>query len=107
MVTRTGRAGPLFHLDLGFVIPLDHLVVLDLCGQWIGDDGVREITMQKESKTLRWLGLAHTRLGHDGVQYLCDSPHLMLNYLNVTGNDLTLSQQAGLQRRFPNAVIES
>ena len=86
-------AGPLFHLDLGFVIPWDHLVVLDLCGQWIGNEGVREITAQKESKALRWLGLAHNGLGHDAVRYLCDSPHLALNYLNVQGNNLTLSEK--------------
>jgi hypothetical protein len=103
----TGHAGPLFHLDLGFVIPWDHLVILDLCGQWIGNEGVREITVQKESKALRWLGLAHNGLSHDAVQYLCDSPHLALNYLNVQANNLTLSEKAALQRRFPDAVIES
>jgi uncharacterized protein (TIGR02996 family) len=103
----TGHAGPLFHLDLGFVIPWDHLVILDLCGQWIGNEGVREITVQKESRALRWLGLAHNGLSHDAVRYLCDSPHLALNYLNVQGNNLTLSEKAELQRRFPNAVIES
>lgn len=103
----TGNAGPLFHLDLGFVIPWDHLVVLDLCGQWIGDEGVREITAQKESRALRWLGLAHTRIGSDAVRYLCDSPHLGLNYLDVQGNNLSLSEKAQLQRRFPEAVIES
>lgn len=101
------RAGPLFHLDLGFVIPWDRLVILDLCGQGIGNDGVREIAVQRDSKSLRWLGLAHNGLGHDAVQYLLDSPHLALNYLNVDGNNLTLSEKAALQRRFPNAVIDS
>lgn len=100
-------SGPLIHLDLGFVIPWDHLVLLDLTGQKIGNHGVSEITRQKEAASLRWLNLAHNGLGADAVHYLIDSPHLSLNYLNVTGNDLTLSQQAALQRRFPNAVIES
>jgi hypothetical protein len=99
--------GPLFYLDLGFVIPWDYLVILDLTGQRIGNHGVSEITRQKEAASLRWLNLSHNGLGADAVDYLTGSPHLALNYLNVTGNDLTLSQQAALQRRFPNAVIES
>ena len=101
------HAGPLFHLDLGFVIPWDHLVILDLCGQGIGNDGVREISIQKESRALMLARSAHNGLGHDAVRYLCDSPHLALNYLNVQGNNLTLSEKASLQRRFPDAVIES
>jgi len=100
-------AGPLFYLDLGFVIPWDRLVVLDLSGQWIGNDGVREITATRESAALRWLGLAHNGLGADAVRYLCDSRHLALNYLDVKGNNLTLSEIAALSRRFPDAVIES
>ena len=99
--------GPLSYLDLGFVIPWDHLVVLDLTGQNLGNHGVSEITRQREAASLRWLNLAHNRLGADAVDYLSDSPHLALNYLNVTGNNLTLSQLAALQRRFPSAVIES
>jgi uncharacterized protein (TIGR02996 family) len=107
IVPGTGSPGPLFHLDLGFVIPWDHLVILDLCGQWIGNDGVREITSARESRALRWLGLAHNGLGADAVRYLCDSPHLALNYLNVQGNNLSLGERAELHRRFPDAVIDS
>jgi uncharacterized protein (TIGR02996 family) len=102
-----GQPGPLFYLDLSFVIPWDRLIVLDLAGQRLGNEGVREMTARKEAAALRWLGLARNGLGQDAVRYLAESKHLALNYLNVEGNNLTLSDIAALQRRFPDAVIES
>lgn len=100
-------AGPLFLLDLSFVIPWARLVILDLAWQRLGNEGVREITVRGEASALRWLGLAHNGLGPDAVRYLIESKHLALNYLNVEGNNLTLAEIASLQRRFPEAVIES
>ena len=76
-------------------------MVLDLCGHWIGDEGVREITVQKESRALRWLGLAHNGLRADAVRYLCDSPHLALNYLNVQGNNLTSEREGSAPAPLP------
>src|SRR5579872_4518731 len=35
-----GQTGPLFQLDIGWVIPWTRLVLLDLNGQRLGDDGV-------------------------------------------------------------------
>jgi hypothetical protein len=101
------QPGPLFHLDLSFVIPWERLVVLDLAGQRLGNEGVREITAQKAAAALRWLGLAHNGLGPDAVHYLTESKHLALNHLNVEGNQLTPSQIAALHRRYPDAVIAS
>lgn len=106
-VTRSDDAGPLFHLDLGFVIPWDRLVVLDLARQGLGDAGVREIVGEKSAASLRWLGLASNRIGPDSVRYLTSSKYLALNHLDVRGNNLTLADLAALHQRFPDAVIES
>ena len=100
-------AGPLFLLDLSFVIPWSRLVILDLAWQRLGNEGVREITVRDEAVSLRWLGLAHNGLGADAVRYLVESKQLSLNYLNVEGNNLSLGEIAALQSRFPEAVIES
>jgi len=100
-------AGPLFLLDLSFVIPWTRLVVLDLAWQRLGNEGVREITVRDEAVALRWLGLAHNGLGPDAVRYLVESKQLALNYLNVEGNNLSHGDIHALQRRFPEAVIES
>ena len=102
-----GQPGPLFYLNLSVVIPWQHLVVLDLAGQRLGNEGVREIAAAKEATALRWLGLANNGLGRDAVHYLLEADHLRLNYLNVEGNRMTLSEINALRRRFPNAVIES
>lgn len=101
-----GQEGPLFHLNLSWVIPWDHLVVLDLTGQQLGDGGVKEITLRKESAALRWLGLANNHLGHDAVRYLLESKHLALNYLDVSDNGFSLSEHDALQKRFPNAIVK-
>jgi hypothetical protein len=103
----TGLEGPLFHLDLSFVIPWDRLVILDLAGQRLGDRGVREITIRKEATALRWLGLADNLLGSESVRYLVEAKDLALNHLVVSGNSFSISDIAALQRRFPDAVIES
>jgi uncharacterized protein (TIGR02996 family) len=110
---RLGRAGaawdegPLFHLDMSFVIPWDRLVVLDLAGQRLGDGGVEEIVARKESAALRWLGLKNNQLGPEAVRLLAKSKHLALNHLDVRGNGLSLSDLDALHMRFPDAWIES
>ncbi len=106
-VSVDGKEGPLFHLNLSFVLPWDRLVILDLAGQRLGNDGVKEITVRKEAAGLRWLGLASNHLGHDAVRYLVESKHLALNHLDVRGNELTLSERGALHKRFPNAEIVS
>jgi uncharacterized protein (TIGR02996 family) len=109
----SGREGALTHLDLGWVIPRNRLRLLDLNGQGIGDEGVKEFVKElprrREPLPLRWLGLAHNRIGADGVRALVrsDEAKLKLYYLDVRGNGLTLSQKAALQSRFPDAVVES
>jgi len=109
----SGREGALTHLDLGWVIPWNRLRVLDLNGQGIGDDGVieivKELARRRDPSPLRWLGLAHNRIGADGVRALVrsDESKLKLYHLDVRGNGLTLSQKAALSTRFPDAVIES
>jgi uncharacterized protein (TIGR02996 family) len=109
----TGREGALTHLDLGWVIPWNRLRLLDLHGQGLGDDGVIEIVndigRRREPSPLRWLGLGYNRIGADGVRALCHSDKSKLNlfYLDVRGNGLTLSQQAALLARFPDAKIDT
>jgi uncharacterized protein (TIGR02996 family) len=102
--------GSLTHLHLGWVIPWDRLWLLDLNGQGVSNGGVREIVgelaRQKDRPPLRWLGLANNRIGRDGVRALIDSP-LALYYLDLRGNyDLSLSDRAALQSRFPDARVE-
>ncbi|MBA4068021.1 MAG: hypothetical protein C0501_30815 [Isosphaera sp.] len=107
---RTGSgadAGPLFHLDIGWVIPWDRLTVLDLAGQWLGPDGVREIVRKPEAAALRWLGLARNALDAGAARLLADSKHLRLNHLDVGGNKLGPAEVAALRRRFPDAVVVS
>ena len=100
-----GQEGPLFHLNLSWVMPWDRLLILDLAGQRLGNEGVREITLRKEAAALRWLGLANNGLGHDAVRYLIESKHLALNYLDVSDNELSFSEHAALRKRFPNADV--
>jgi uncharacterized protein (TIGR02996 family) len=109
----TGREGSLTHLDLGWVIPWNNLRLLDLNSQGFGDEGMREFVKElgrrRDPIPLRWLGLANTRLGAEGVRALCksDESKLKLYYLDVSGNGLTISQQAALQTRFPDAIIRA
>lgn len=108
----TDRDGALTHLDLGWVIPWNRLRLLDLNGQGVGDDGVieivKEISRRKEPLPLRWLGLAHNRIGGDGARALVRSDPAKLNlyHLDLTGNAIPLAQRAALQSRFPDAVIK-
>ena len=104
---RPGDLGPLFHLDIGWVIPWDHLFALDLTGQKLGDEAVRAITVREEAKCLRWLGLSDNDLGPESVRLLVDSKYLALNHLEVKGNRFSTSALVELQQRFPNAVIVS
>jgi uncharacterized protein (TIGR02996 family) len=111
-MTGVGHDGALAHLNPGWMIPWNRLRLLDLNGQGVGDDGVLEIikalTRRKEPAPLRWLGLAHNRLGPDSVRALLNSDpaKVQLYYLDVRGNGLSLSQVASLQTRFPDAVVE-
>lgn len=100
-----GGVGPLFHLDIGWVIPWTNLVVLDLGGQLLGDDAVRAIASQDEASSLRWLGLANNALGPDAIRLLLKSKLNSLHYLDVRGNRFTPLAIASLKERFPEALI--
>ncbi|MCI0703718.1 MAG: TIGR02996 domain-containing protein [Planctomycetia bacterium] len=107
----SGRPGPLTHLNLGWVLPWERLRLLDLTGQGVSNSGVREIVDEAARRPgtfpLRWLGLANNDIGPDSVRTLIDSS-LTLFYLDVRNNfDLSLSDKAALQRRFPEAVVVS
>jgi uncharacterized protein (TIGR02996 family) len=102
-----GEAGPLFHLDIGWVIPWERLMLLDLNGQRLGDDAVRAIAFQEEARSLRWLGLANNALGPDAIRFLIGTKHLTLNYLDVRGNRFTPMAISALKDRFPDALILS
>lgn len=97
--------GSLTHLELGWVIPWDRLRLLDLEGQGIGPEGVREIVRHEQAANLRWLSLARNFLGPDGVRLLVEKSRLNLFYLDVRHNDLGPKDEAALQQRFPEAMI--
>lgn len=99
--------GPLFHLDIGWVLPWKRLVVLDLDGQRLGEKGVEEIVAQENASSLRWLNLANNDLGPEAVRLLVHSKHLNLCYLNLSGNRFPVNARvkAELQDRFPDALI--
>jgi len=98
-------AGPATMIDLGWLLPWDRLRLLDLAGQQLGPDGVREITTHPEAAGLRWLGLARNHLGNGGAERLLESRHLRLYHLDVTGNDISAPLLAALRARFPEAVV--
>jgi hypothetical protein len=98
--------GPLSHLELGWVIPWTRLVVLDLAGHLVGDEGVRQIARKPETQALRWLGLAQNLLSSEAVRLLVESPFLKLNHLDMRGNNLSAGDIEALRSRFPDARIE-
>ncbi|MDB5311977.1 MAG: hypothetical protein JWO38_6179 [Gemmataceae bacterium] len=98
--------GPLTYLDLGWVIPWGRLRVLDLAGQGLGPDGVREVAWNPAAAGLRWLGLAANGLGPEGARLLASAPHLNLFYLDVRRNSLGPKDVDALRRRFPDAEVE-
>ena len=100
-----GDTGPLYHLDIGWVIPWDRLAVLDLAGQRLGDEGVKEIVRKPECAALRWLGLADNALTGEGVRMLAASKHLNLHHLDVRRNWIAESDLARLKDRYPDAVV--
>lgn len=104
-VARPDDTGPLYHLDLGYVIPWERLVILNLDGQRLGNEGVREIVGEKEAGRLRWLSLANNQLGPEAIRYLVNSKYLALNYLDLTGNGFAPGDLVALRERFPDAVI--
>lgn len=97
--------GPLFHINIGWVIPWERLVVLDLSGQRLGDEGVKEIVGIPETAALRWLSLADNWLTHESVRLLTAAKHLRLNYLDLRQNKLEAHHIARLRERFPDAEI--
>lgn len=97
--------GPLVHLDLAWVLPWNRLRILDISGQGVGLDGVREIAWKPEAARLRYLGLASNGIGRGGVLLLIDSPYLDLFYLDVRNNDLRPRDIERLQKRFPDAEL--
>jgi len=102
---RPGSPGPLFHLHLGWVIPWSRLRMLDLAGQRLGDEVVKQIASRPEVAPLRWLGLAHNDLTREAVHILIESRYLNLFHLDVRGNGLEASDIAALKERFPEAVV--
>jgi hypothetical protein len=99
------RPGPLTHLDIGWVLPWKKLRLLDLAGQGLGSEGVRELGRNPAAAALRWLGLASNAIGSEGAQSLIDSPHLLLFHLDVRGNGLTHREVSALRERFPEAEV--
>jgi uncharacterized protein (TIGR02996 family) len=97
--------GPLAYLQLGWLLPWENLRVLDLAGQHIGAEGVREIARHPDAAKLRWLGLASNAIGADGADLLVGSPYLNLFHLDVRGNDLDHADVEKLRDRFPDAVV--
>jgi uncharacterized protein (TIGR02996 family) len=104
--SRPGTPGPLFHSNPGWVLPLDHLVVLDLNGQRLGNSNVGEILRQPAAAALRYLGLARNDLDAGAVRAFAESKHLNVNHLDVRGNNLTPRDLAALKGRFPGAVVQ-
>lgn len=97
--------GPLVHLDLAWVLPWSRLRVLDISGQGVGLDGVKEIAWKPEAAQLRWLGLASNGIGRGGALLLLDSPHLNPFYLDVRDNELRPRDIERLRKRFPDAEV--
>jgi uncharacterized protein (TIGR02996 family) len=97
--------GALTHLELSYVLPWEQLRILDLEGQGVGPEGVREIVQGSHAANLRWLGLARNHLGADGASLLCNDRDLELFFLDVRNNDLHPRDQAALRQRFPEAKI--
>ncbi|MCE9563106.1 MAG: TIGR02996 domain-containing protein [Planctomycetes bacterium] len=102
----SGRAGPLSHINPGWVLPLERLVILDLKGQRLGNEGVGDILKQSAASALRWLGLSFNGLDSGVLRFFTESKHLSLNHLDVRGNNFTPSGIKALKARFPDAVIE-
>lgn len=106
-------AGPLSHVNPGWTIQWDHLRLLDLDGQGVGNEGVsdmvKELCRRPVLAPLRWLGLANNSLSADAVRALVksDDSRLKLYHLDVRGNGLTAAHRAALAARFPDALIQS
>ncbi len=97
--------GPVTMLELGWVMPWARLRLLDLTGQQLGPDGVKEITRERAAAGLRWLGLARNHLGSAGAEWLLESRHLNLYHLDVSDNGLSPPLLAALRARFPDALV--
>ena len=102
----TGEAQAVAEFDEGCELRLaseDRL--LDLSGQRLGDEGVKEIVAKREAAPLRWLGLADNWLTPEGARMLVAAKHLTLHHLDVRRNNLAPSHLAALRERFPDAVV--
>jgi uncharacterized protein (TIGR02996 family) len=97
--------GPATLVNVGWLLRWAKLRLLDLAGQGLGEDGVREVIDRREAAGLRWLGLARNHLGDGGARRLIESRHLNLYHLDVTGNDVSPPLLAALRARFPDAVV--
>ncbi len=98
-------AGPLTHLDIGWVFPWKALRLLDVSGQGLGATGAREIAQNLDAEKLRWLGLAENDLSSEGASALIASPYLCLYYLDVRRNGLNARDVNALITRFPDALV--
>ncbi len=109
-MTGGNSEGSLKYLDLGWVLPWDRLRLLDLSAQGIGNTGVDELVRgafhRRTVSPLRWLGLAKNQITSDGIRSLVRSK-LNLLYLDLRGNDLTHSDRAALESRFPETEIQT
>ncbi len=99
------RPGPITHLELGWVIPWERLRLIDLEGQGIGAEGIRELLNHEHAHSVRRLGLARNHLGQTGIHLLMEATGLHLYYLDVRYNDLRPKDALALQKRFPEAQI--
>ena len=97
--------GAVTHLDLSWVLPWQRLRLLDLAGQGIGPEGVRELVRQPRAAQLRWLGLAANGLGPADVAVLVGTEHLNPYHLDMHGNGLAAADLEQLRARFPDAVV--
>ncbi len=108
---KSAGPGPLTYLNVGWTLPWDYLRVLDIEGQGVGDEGVREsvaaLCRRKDFAPLRWLGLANTGLRADAVHALVnsDKKRLRLYHLDVRNNGLSATHKAALEDRFPEAEV--
>jgi uncharacterized protein (TIGR02996 family) len=99
------QAGALTHLEMSYVLPWSNLRVLNLEGQGIGSEGVREIVANSHAAKLRWLNIARNYIGPEGVDRFCRDPDIELYHLDVRNNGLGPRDIAALKRRFPAARI--
>lgn len=91
------RTAPVQHLDLtaphtrlAELLRSPHvsrMVSLSLAGLGLDDEAAADLARAEQLRSLRWLSLAHNRIGRPGVDALAESPVLAgLSVLDLTGN---------------------